>query len=204
MTWFKPKSEYPQTVTLAVDQGANCDSNADCSTPTPTCTRLFIGRGYQSRCTRNEDFRLDQPTTLPALDGRMGDTIVGVNYYPDAGDVVDLNATPRSGSAQSRFNRRFGRHGHRLQDQNPREEPDHVLDLDWHGADDFSNLWPLEASLNQAAGRSQNLNQRITFAEDDQGGTVHENMTLRSFKQQGFHKRTPPHQFFLITQVRRP
>lgn len=209
MTWYKPKSEYPQTVNLAEEQGATCTGDADCSAPVPTCTPLYIGRRWRDRCTRNRDFPLDQHSNLPALTGRQQDVTIGVLYYPDAGDIVELDPTPRSGNPQRNFNNRFARHGHRLQDNS--EQPDHVLDLDWNGADHFSNLWPLDADLNMEAGRVQNLQQQVTFSEGPQG-PVHTDVTMREFKRQDFHRqrstgdpeRDRPHRYFRIALVRIP
>ncbi len=201
MTWYKPKSEYPQTCSLAVQEGGNCVSNSDCSAPTPSCTTVRIGNSDRQRCTRQSDYPLDRPTTLPALTRQFAPIDVGVAYYPSTSDVIELTPTPRSGTAQANFNRRFARHGHNLGTHS--EQPDHVLDLDWHGVDDHTNLWPLDSDLNQAAGRIQNLNQRVTFSEGP-SGPVHTNMTLRTFKQQGFHQRNPPHKFFRIASVTRP
>ncbi|GAB4191986.1 MAG: hypothetical protein Tsb002_21310 [Wenzhouxiangellaceae bacterium] len=205
MRWYKPEASYPQTVSLAVAQGPVCSSDSDCGGATPTCRPLRMGSSngrIENRCVRNRDFEHDTPSPLPGLTGRSPTTNVGVAFYPGLGDIVELDPTPRSGSAQRRFNNRFARHGHRLQDHS--EEPDHVLDLDWNGADDFTNLWPLDGALNQAAGREQNLNQRVTFSEGPPTDTVHNDMTLRTFKQQGFHTRSPPHRFFRIVRVQAP
>jgi hypothetical protein len=48
-------------------------------------------------------------------------------------------------------------------------EADHVRDLQWAGEDDYRNLWPLEASRNNAA--NQVLQQYVTY-RDPSGNVV--------------------------------
>ncbi len=204
MRWFKPKAEYLPLARLVVQERPRpaCDPSQPnpCSAPTPECTQVYIGGRPQHRCAQLEDFPLDTPRTLPALDGRYQAIDVGVAYYPALNDVVVLDPVTRGGTADL-FKKRFARHGHRLQDHD--EQPDHVLDLDWNGADSFSNLWPLDAEVNIPAGREQNLFQRVTFAEQE-GGTVHRDMTLLTFKRRNFHRGPPAHKYFIITNVTRP
>jgi hypothetical protein len=42
---------------------------------------------------------------------------------------------------------------------------DHVQDLHWGGADNATNMWPLNAGLNRSAGVTQNRLQQVTWAE---------------------------------------
>ncbi|WP_148716385.1 eCIS core domain-containing protein [Chitinolyticbacter meiyuanensis] len=210
MAWYKRPTAYPATMPLATHQSAtNCSTNADCSgatdphdgTLTPTCTLLHIGRRPRNMCTAMADFRRTVPTDLRDLNTGAVTDRIGVPYFPDAGDIMVLVNPGRTETEMNRIKRRTARHGYRMSDHD--QDADHVVDLDWGGPDHFQNLWPLDSDINQGAGREQNRNQRITFSEGP-NGPVHTNITIGSFKDQGFHRRNPPHHFFVITTFRDP
>jgi hypothetical protein len=58
------------------------------------------------------------------------------------------------------------------------DQIDHVQDLQWEGPDDDKNLWPLDATLNQAAGRNFQ-NYRVTYSNVPGGGPATPETTNR-------------------------
>jgi hypothetical protein len=110
------------------------------------------------------DFRRNSKAMLP-----HGEAI-GVSYWPAPGYVLQLSSpTKRTGKMQQDFNAALARYGFRLAGWNA----DHVEDLEMGGFDEFDNLWPLEAGVNQRAGNWQ-LGQPVTFSKDTEPvGNIH-------------------------------
>ncbi|WP_255990863.1 eCIS core domain-containing protein [Chitinolyticbacter albus] len=210
MTWFKPTNEYPGSMPLATHQSTTrCTGAADCSsatdrfdgTATPTCTPLLFGSTWRNHCTAMANFPRATQTDLRDLNRGVVTDQIGVPYFPDAGDIMTLVNPGRTETEMNRIKRRTARHGYRMSDHG--EDADHVVDLDWGGADAFDNLWPLDSDINQRAGSEQNLNQLVTFSEGP-NGPVHTDISMRNFKAGGFHRRSPPHHFFIIRNVQLP
>ena len=74
---------------------------------------------------------------------------IGVDeaYRPHVGKTVQLDPEER-GPQADRYRAVLARHGFDWRGL----QADHVQDLQWSGADDFNNLWPLDASANLSAG----------------------------------------------------
>jgi hypothetical protein len=107
---------------------------------------------------KKRDFKRDSKAKLP-----HGPEI-GVSYWPGKGDVVQLrDPTKRGGKAQGDFNKALSMYGFKTAGWNA----DHVVDVNMGGADNFSNLWLLEAGVNQRAGNWQ-LGQSVRFSKDDE------------------------------------
>jgi hypothetical protein len=101
-------------------------------------------------------FRRNQKALLP-----HGEAI-GVSYWPSKGDKIYLTSpTKRSKTMQNAFNAALKRYGF----NNAGWNADHVEDVEMGGFDDFDNLWPLEAGVNQRAGLWQ-LGQAVVFSKD--------------------------------------
>jgi Domain of unknown function (DUF4157) len=105
--------------------------------------------------------RDDPDTHLP------DETPVGVKteFWPRLGKVMQLIPQPRTGK-QGEYKEDLAHWGYVW---GKTMQPDHVQDLDWEGPDAYGNLWPYEASTNQSAGSSQNLQQPITFCLTEYG-----------------------------------
>lgn len=102
------------------------------------------------------EFRRNSKAMLP-----HGEAI-GVSYWPSNGDLIQLTTpTRRTGRMQADFSAALLRYGFPLAGWNA----DHVEDLAMGGFDDFDNLWPLEAGVNQRAGNWQ-LGQPVRFSKD--------------------------------------
>jgi hypothetical protein len=91
---------------------------------------------------------------------------IGVHeeFIPEVDKVMRLervlDKVDRRNGAE-RFRSLLRRHGRDMRIEN--EEPDHVQDVAWGGVDKPENLWPLNAKLNQDAGRAFQI-FRITYA----------------------------------------
>ncbi|HET7461249.1 MAG TPA: DUF4157 domain-containing protein [Longimicrobium sp.] len=78
---------------------------------------------------------------------------IGVPFWPDVGTVLTRNQTPR-GNVAREFMNTIVDEGFEYEDE---YSPDHVQDLMFSGADDFSNLWPLQRDINGPAGPCHQL-----------------------------------------------
>jgi hypothetical protein len=78
------------------------------------------------------------------------------------------------GPAVDRFRSLLERHGW----LGGTDQIDHVQDLQWEGRDDPQNLWPLDATLNQDAGRNFQ-NYRVTYSNVPGGGPATPETTNR-------------------------
>ncbi|GAB4578154.1 MAG: hypothetical protein Fur0022_08870 [Anaerolineales bacterium] len=82
-------------------------------------------------------------------------------YWPRIGKVMQLFPTPR-GSAAADFRAVLSSYGFDWLGL----EADHVQDVDWGGADDFTNLWPMSSDANKSAGPRQNQHQKVSYCEN--------------------------------------
>jgi hypothetical protein len=76
--------------------------------------------------------------------------------------VFQRRGTPRSGVAQKEFREALDERGYFWAGF----DADHVIDLQYGGADDFSNLWPMDSGINQWAG-PWHAGQGVSFSEPD-------------------------------------
>ena len=133
MTWYKPLKMYPTSILMPKDRKGNTIK-----------IRMFPHRD---------------------VDGLE----IGVDSWPHEGFKVRKNPAARGGG-EKRFAAELNRFGCVV--DLPMEgrrrkfdytDIDHVVDLFWGGADNATNLWPLESATNQLAG-SKNNSQPVTWA----------------------------------------
>jgi hypothetical protein len=142
---------------------------------------LDIGQGPKP-------FRRDERVMLPNGEG------IGVRHWPRRDEVFLITGIPteRSGTMQKAFRKTLEQYGFRWSGW----EADHVWDLGLGGFDDYSNLWPLEAGVNNRASKYGILQSVHYNKETDPPGTrrtpvaIKDNADLASkyFKIQDFRE----------------
>jgi hypothetical protein len=93
---------------------------------------------------------------------------MGVDYWPYEGMKVQYRGgeEPR-GAGVARFMADLKEEGIELdRDLAYQADIDHVVDWAFNGADDATNLWPLERGANRSAGTTQNRFQKVWWAAD--------------------------------------
>jgi len=175
MTWYKPREEYPRTVTLE-DKRRGLVTTAFGKTNT-------IEPDIESLSTRNDDDARFIKRKYP-----IGSVIeIGVinSYIPGMNTYLVKNRSYRAAlrtEPQQTFRAICIVFGYDMRQHG--EDADHVTDLQFEGFDDLSNLWPLKASVNRSS--LNFLNQVVTYR--DNNGVVravplyHESLLGKHFK----------------------
>jgi len=127
--------------------------------PTP----IEIGGHYYDRDDPNQHLPLGEPIGVSPL------------FTPYVGKTMQLDPIER-GPGAYRYRAVLARYGFDWSGL----QADHVQDLQWSGMDDFSNLWPMDASANLSAGPRQNDHQVVTFCQTRRGPL--RTMSLRQMK----------------------
>jgi hypothetical protein len=94
---------------------------------------------------------------------------MGVTDWPDEGKKIKYRGgdEPR-GTGVARFMRELREEGIDLEgDLAYKADIDHVIDWAFSGADDETNLWPLESGANRSAGVTQNRFQKVWWAPSE-------------------------------------
>ncbi len=95
---------------------------------------------------------------------------LGVDIYPDTGTKMQYRGGGDREEGVATFKRLLKEEGIELDyDLAYKADIDHVQDWAFGGADDETNLWPLEAGANRSAGVTQNRTQRVWWADSDGG-----------------------------------
>lgn len=156
LTWYKPRSSYPQSITLDDKRrGLLTISFGKQRTLEPDMESLIDRR-------EDADVRLVREKFSEAATITIG---VQENNIPVLNSILVKNKSYRAAlktEPQRGFRSLCIVFGRDLRAYN--EDADHVKDLQFEGHDDLDNLWPLNADINRSAGRF--LEQVITFKDE--------------------------------------
>ena len=103
----------------------------------------------------------------------------GTSVIPGVGLKMQKARSARLGDAQVAFRAICNNFGYSLRDRNM--DADHIIDLQFSGADDLTNMWPLDSTINRSS--MQFLNQIVTFTENGVGRALplHDNSLRGKF-----------------------
>jgi len=145
LTWFKPESKYPEFLKYP--------SRTDRTGPTPI--QVYA---KAPKTPHRDDYDMEGVGLSLGVDG---------TNWPWLGKYLEKKGEPREGGVANfkSMLKKNGIHvgkGGTLPDAH---DIDHVQDLNWGGADNDRNMWPLNAGLNRSAGVNQNRHQQVTWAD---------------------------------------
>jgi hypothetical protein len=155
MTWYKSPSDYESQIQLEGIEGMETIRFSR------TRTFVFPKEDYQVKYTFLDPDREDKDkkeerkakNRLSVVEKTSVDLGGSENYLPQKDNksnplkkVGSYRGVFRSGP-QRAFRKILEDHGYDLSGK----DADHVLDLQFAGPDDFSNMWPLEESVNRSA-----------------------------------------------------
>jgi hypothetical protein len=174
LTWYKPRSSYPRSITLDDKRRGLLTINFG--------TRKTLELDMESLIDRREDanVRLVREKFSEAATITVG---VHESDIPVVNSYLVKNRSYRAAlrtEPQRAFRSLCIVFGRDLRAYN--EDADHVKDLQFQGHDDLDNLWPLNAEINRSAGRF--LEQVITFKDDSgdvQAVPLFHNSLLRKY-----------------------
>lgn len=125
---------------------------------------------------------------------------IGVPFWPGVGDIVQKKKVARGGKERE-FKQALCDEGYEDCTAADTGEwgdysPDHVVDLEFNGADAFNNLWPLEKDVNRRAGTWQTGQGVIFNLPDDPPDAPPRREAIQSTRLDGC--------YFKIIKVRTP
>jgi hypothetical protein len=151
ITWYKPRERYPQRMALETRDGG---------------MRGFTFGGIYEYVIPDMDALIGVdggPALRRFVAGRKVE--FGTSLIPDVGTKLQKARSVRLGDAQAAFRALCNTFGYSLRDRSM--DADHVVDLQFTGPDDLTNMWPLDSTINRSS--MQFLNQIVTFTDSGVG-----------------------------------
>jgi hypothetical protein len=144
LTWFKPESKYPEYLKYPM----RTDRSGD---------KTIQVYGKAPKTPHKDDYDIEGVGLALGVDG---------TNWPWSGKYLEKKGEPREGGVAN-FKYMLKKNGIRVGERGTPDahDIDHVQDLHWGGADNATNMWPLNAGLNRSAGVTQNRLQQVTWAE---------------------------------------
>lgn len=151
ITWYKPHERYPQRIALETRDGS------------------MQGFAFGSV----HEYEIPDMDALIGTDGGPaarrfvtgGMVEFGTPVVPDVGMKMEKARSVRLGDAQAAFRAICNNFGYNLRERNM--DADHIVDLQFSGFDDLTNMWPLNSDINRSS--MLFLNQLVTFSENGVG-----------------------------------
>ncbi len=148
ITWYKPKDRYPSRIALETRNGG--------------MRGFSFGGRYE--------YVIPSMDALIGVDGGAslrrfvtGQKVeFGTSIIPDVGTKMEKARSVRLGDAQSAFRALCNTFGYDMRERSM--DADHVLDLQFSGFDDLTNMWPLDSTINRSS--MQFLSQVITYSDN--------------------------------------
>ncbi|MBO7743583.1 DUF4157 domain-containing protein [Paenibacillus sp. MWE-103] len=133
MIWYKPLRGYRNPIYLKFDPSDRSD---------PHDRKEPYYRNLRKRLPRSSKF-------------------IGAKIWPKVGTKLQRDPTPRDTSVTKKYREDLEEFGFDMWEKSC--QPDHVVDLAFGGEDTYANLWPLDGTMNMAAGPLHSFKQKVKY-----------------------------------------